>query len=145
MKAIFQIKAILLLFILSSCGPSAEERAAIQQRHDDSVKNVAVRETQKKMENLQEIKDKLEGLNKRTVTYKSELANLKADLDVANDKLKHIKEFHMLRTDSDREQQIRNQDLVIQSIEENIQKYTSAIAECEQLIPQLQQQLRNQQ
>ncbi len=119
MKLVTVIVLSLALF-LSSCGPNAEEIAQKQRYHDDSVATVTA--------NRIERKNKLIGQRKE---FKEELAKYTAELEAARDKMNKLKEFHFLRTDSEREQQIKQQSLYISKLEEGVTTLTDNIGTIE--------------
>ena len=103
--------AITFLGFLTSCGPSAQELAATQQRHDDSLKAVTEAEVMQKNKVRQEaenqhkemvskLKDDYNELQQRLVEDNSKLA-------VLLDRQKHDAEFHMGRLQSQREEIIK--------------------------------------
>ncbi len=112
------VSVIIVLITLASCGPSAEEMAAIQRRRDDSISRVAQQKAIVKMElkqNIAKLKDVLENLN--------------ADLVAATDGMKNIQEFHLFRTQKEREEQLRSQTLKIQKLNDRIQATSQEISE----------------
>jgi chromosome segregation ATPase len=117
MKIVYSIAIVMVLAAISSCGLSAEETAAIQKRRDDSIA-IAV---QQRLQEKQEIQNKIAQL-------KNALATFNADLDAAKDAMNQLKDFHFLRTNSEREEQVRNQSLKIQHIEEKIEKIKDALS-----------------
>ncbi len=129
------------LFTLTSCGPSAEERAMEQKRHDDIIRSNAIIETQNKYENKQVLTSRIEGMNNRQKVLKNKMEQNIADLDVAIDKMKRIKEYQIGRLHSKRDEQIRSQSIYIQKLEENIKSLRANVSETEQKLSQLKFQL----
>ena len=118
--------AILPLCIITSCGPTAEQKAAIenqviarikaqqdstataqkneqaikddQKRHDDSIANSVAKTYQDK--------ETAEAMNTRYNTLQQTLINCDAQLAVLNDRKNKDAEFHFGRSTHDREQQL---------------------------------------
>ncbi len=134
---------LLALATMAACGPNAEQQAQQQQHRDDSVKSAAVSETKNSLEKKEALTQEFNTVNSALASLKDKLKNATADLDVANDKMKHIKDFHLGRMDKDREKQIKDQNLAIQALEDSIPKIKSAISEAEQKIGSLKSQLES--
>jgi len=107
-----------LAYILISCGPSAEQKAVMQRAKEDSIR-VAMR---RQVEKIQMLKDSLEDIGALKEGLENRLMVYKADLETANDKMSTIKEYQLLRSTAEREQQVRNQFLVIEELENEIKK-----------------------
>lgn len=135
------MKNILIIFILfviylpiSACGPSASEQQRAQQNREDSIKNAI--ETKYAME--EELKNEISSLHK----MQTDLENAKATLEVEKDKLNKIKEFHVLRGTSDRELQIKNQSLIIQTLEDKIVQLSQSIDQIRKKVTSLKNDLQ---
>lgn len=114
-------------FFFGSCGQGTAEKTRLQAVHDDSVKNAVEQNLKQKyaakeaiQNSIQSLTSQLDGVNKR-------IEFLKANLEVANDEMNKIKEFHFGRSDNEREEQIRNQSLKIQNLEDEITALNSKI------------------
>jgi hypothetical protein len=105
----------LISILLFSCGMSELERYKIKESIDKA--RLTIEET------------------------KHVIISQKAELESAKDKMGSIKEWRFLRTDAERSQQIRNQSLVIQSIEKNISDNENYIERAEQSIGLLEKKL----
>jgi|GEM_PF-2816569 len=112
-----KIPVLLLAISLASCGPSAQEIAEKRKQHDDSV---AVA-TAAKIAERQKMQDQLTQLQQQ-------YDKLKADLVVANDEMSRLKEFHLMRTDAERSQQLENQSLKISHLQEAMQQIQGNIS-----------------
>ena len=123
---LFTILLSFFLFQISSCGPSAEERAQIQQQREDSIKNA--------IEHKYAIENEFKESNQKLQNLRSQLENERANLEVENAKMNDLKGFKFLRTENEKEQQIKDQSLKIQSIQDNI-------AALEKNMTQIQEQL----
>jgi hypothetical protein len=103
MKIFFVI--ISFLFILSACGPSEQE-----------VKTKLLNEQQN-----QRITDSIQQAQQ---AYKEQLEQylieLKAELEGEQSTMEKIKEFHFGRLQSEKEEQIKQQSIKIQTLEKNI-------------------------
>jgi len=109
---------LLLTYILISCGPSAEQKAAMQRAKEDSIRAA----TRRQVEKIQALKDSLEDIVALKEGLENRLMVYRADLETANDKMSTIKEYQLLRSTAEREQQVRSQFLVIEGLENEIKK-----------------------
>ena len=109
MKNIYLLVFIAALFF--SCGPNAEEKAAHDKFVADSVANAI-----KMQEMFQDSLKKLEALKVENETGQRKDEE---DMNVANSKMSSIQDFQFLRTGDEKEQQIRAQTQVIQTIRDN--------------------------
>lgn len=109
MKYIINVAVLILIFLFSSCGPSAEEIAAQQKRRDDSI----VVATQRIQQEKQNLKSEFSSI-------KNEYQHAVADFVAAKDEMNHVRDFHFGRLQSDRDEQIRNQALKIQHIGDRV-------------------------
>jgi hypothetical protein len=96
---------ILIAISLSSCGPSAEERAKVFNLLSGKIEETNVQ---------------IEGLQNR-------LNVIQARLLAEQDKLEGIKTFKLLRTADERAQQIIDQHLLITNLEEETSSITLQI------------------
>jgi hypothetical protein len=130
-----------LIFFIVSCGPSTEEKAAIEKAKMDSVIKATEEATKHKIESISLIEDSV----KLAVSYKEILENRllskKGDLEVAKDKMNKIKEFHFGRTSSEKELQIKNQVAVIDGYEKEIEKLNDSIFKISKKIEDLKEKL----
>jgi len=107
-----QVQLFLLLIFtacISSCGPTAEQKAAAEKAKADSIATA----TQKAVETRQALETQLDAMDNRLMTKK-------ADLEVAKNQMNKIQEFQLLRTDYEREQQVHDQSIKIQTLEQEI-------------------------
>jgi len=149
------------LSLFASCGQSQKDldkikkqkedsaRAVeIQHLRDDSIKNAAVAEAIAKIRAEDETKDSLQKISKEDrdslkkadsvlIVLKTAYEKTKADLTVAYDQMNQIKGFHLLRNQGDRDNQIRQQDLNIQSIRDKLQKIQLLAVKIEKYINRL--------
>jgi len=96
---------------MASCGQNAEQKAAMQKQHDDSVARIAAQKAQQHDADVSNLK-----------VYQQQLEGFVADMNAANAKMTEIKsEDCWLQSCKDRKiQNIRNQTLVIEHIQDNI-------------------------
>ena len=116
-------KKLFIFFIgiaitLYACGPNAQQQAALQKIHDDSVKNAAIAETKRQVMLAQHKADSARQAQIMLARLKQELIDTRAKLDAANDEMNHIKEFQIGRTAAQRDTQIENQSKYIQELTE---------------------------
>lgn len=114
------------LIFITSCGPSAQEIADQQRHHDDSVAQV----TAMKVEQKHKIQEQLS-------KFKTKLQEVIAEQNVANDKMSRIKEFHLLRTGAERDQQIRDEEMYIQKLMDAKEELSKGIDELESQLSRL--------
>lgn len=119
--------ATLLIFSATSCGPNAEEKARIEQAKVDSIKSATEAEMKQKFAIKESLQNSLRIAEANVQTLNNNLAITKANLEVANDEMSKTKEFHMFRTDAEREQQIREASLKVQNIQASIADIEEAI------------------
>ncbi len=123
------------IFSISSCGPSASEKAQIQQQHDDSIKNA--------IEHKYEIGNEFKTDNEKLKKLRFQMENEKASLEVENAKMNDLKGFKFLRTANEKAQQIKNKSLKIQSIQDNISTMEQNITQVQDKISSLKSELQN--
>jgi hypothetical protein len=135
-KIILTAAALGLLTIIS-CGPSKEEKAALEKAKMDSVALA----TRRQIETKYALQDSI----KSTRTYKEQmeiqLTESKANLEAAIDKMGRIKEWQFGRTAAEREQQIKDQTYRIDRIEKEIDNLKIAIQNASQQIADFQTEL----
>ena len=102
--------------LIISCGPSAEQKAAMQIAHDDSVKAVTALQVRKQMAIAKARQDSAQAAQALLVKLKNDLIDIRAKLDGANDQMTRIKGFVLGRTPAQRESQIEAQSKYIQQL-----------------------------
>ncbi len=128
------------LFVVS-CGNNKAEEAALQLRRDDSIRNAAVAETQRKFEQKEALEAELTAARNTVVTLRQRIETETAELQVAIDRLERIKQFKVLRTAAEREQQISDQTIVITRLETSLSNAKSHLQDVEQKVDELREQL----
>ena len=124
-----------LLYILfaaisfSSCGPNAQEKAAQQKAHDDSVSVSTAAQTKSREDRRHGLQDDIQKGTEMKAQLESNLMNAKAQLDVEHSKMNSIQSYQLLRTADEKAEQVRQQSLVIQNLENNIQNLQTNITE----------------
>ncbi len=99
MKTFNTLVLILLVSLLTSCGPNQTEKLLIRNSYQDSINHV----------------------NDSIKVWQNQIIDHKADLLIAKDQLDHIMEWQLGRTHSEREEQIKNQSIKIQNLQGDIQ------------------------
>lgn len=129
MKAttVITIMSLGLTVMLLSCGPSEE---TIKQK------------TKQNMETKLALQDSIKIVKDRKTQYENVLSDAKGELEVAKDKLSRIKEWQFGRSNSEREEQIRNQTKVIDELEKYIEGLKKAIPQIEEEIDLFEMQLQ---
>jgi hypothetical protein len=128
------------LFVIS-CGNNAAEQAAVQQRRDDSIRNAAVAETQRKFEQKEALEGELTAARNTINALRQRIETETAELQVAIDRLERIKQFKVLRTAAEREQQISEQTIVITRLETSLNNAKSHLQDIEQKAEAIKEQL----
>ena len=111
MKTKLFLSIIFSISLLISCGPSVEEKAARDKMIADSVANAI-----QMKEMCQDSLKKLEALKTEN---ENGLKKDEEDMNVANSGMQSIQNFQFLRTASEKDDQIRAQTQVIQTIRSN--------------------------
>lgn len=128
-----------MLVSIFSCGPSAEETATKEKFKMDSIAKVTETNTRLKIEKEKLLSDSLAALegNKAAeaamqeaeiLSLKQSLSDANTELRIANEKLSQIKEYTLLRTAAEKEQQINAQYKVIQSWEDEITRLQAELS-----------------
>lgn len=139
MKKTIYSFAILSLLVIISCGPSAEEKVAIEKAKMDSIANA----TKQKMETKLALQDSLKWTRSNKGMMEMQLTETKGELAAAKDRMGLIKEFQLGRTQSERGQQIKNQTILIDSLEKQIRNLEITIQATEQKIRNVETELKN--
>lgn len=115
------ITALAMSACIMSCGPSAEEQAATQKRHDDSIVAVTEHETKARVEAEEKNKKKVAQYLEIKAKIEQEIINQNSNLVVLRDRLKRDGEFKLGRLKSEREEQLKKDADDIQYAEKNIE------------------------
>jgi predicted RNase H-like nuclease (RuvC/YqgF family) len=113
MKSKFLIIISSCLLALASCGPSPEQKAALQKKIIDSITKATEKATTLKIETKNAIQDSIRNITNEIEILEVEISNMEAELEVAKDRMGQIKEWQFGRTASEREEQIRSQTIEI--------------------------------
>jgi len=157
MKRSSILMAVIAILTLLSCGPNAAEKAKIEQvkadstkiaidaiveHKADSVKAATEEEMKNKYQMRETLQSKLQDATGYLQTLNGQLINAKASLDVANSDMDKIKEFHVMRTNSERDQQVRAQSIKIQNIQNAIANIEQSINQQQSVIDQIKTELQ---
>lgn len=115
MKKITYLLTGISLVALFSCGPSAEQKARAEKIKTDSVKAFT--------ENQFYLKDSVKSQSEKLAFTEQEITNTKAELEVEKTKLNDAKGFKFLRTENEKDQEIKN---IVTKIDET-EKYLKMI------------------
>ncbi len=140
-RCILFIFTALIALSTFSCGPSAEEKAKVEQAKADSIKAATEDAMKQKFAVKEALQSKLQNATSYLEKLNEQLVNTKASLDVANSDMDKIKEFHVMRTNSEREEQVRAQSIKIQSIQSNISNIEQTISNQQASIAQIKADL----
>lgn len=142
MKLIVSLLTFVTLFSLVSCGPSAEEKAAIEKHNADSITEATEQALLDKMEMQQTLQDSLIVAETDKEVLEMMLSETKAQLAVEEDKMVRIKEWQLGRAPSEREEQIRNQTILIEGLQKDIETMTEDLANSEENISSIEKELK---
>ncbi len=134
------ISTVMIFFI--SCGPSAEEKMVAEKRKIDSITVATENATKLKIETQHAYEDSIQLAIGQKDKYEQFLSEYKGDLAAAEDRLSTIKGFQFLRSASTREDQIRNQTIVIDNLERQIRELQKSVRIVEQNIEYYQNEKR---
>lgn len=125
----YLLSIVAVSLFLVACGPSAEEKARLQKIREDSIRIAAENATRKRLETKLALTDSINSFEAQVEGLENRLTYVKAELEVATDKMITIKQVQFLRTPAEREQQIRAQAVII----DQLQKETETLPERIQL------------
>jgi hypothetical protein len=114
---IFAFLATILL--TTSCGLSQKEKNDLlqaQQAKDDSICVAQIKQVKDENAQRSALGDSLSAYNTLLAHQQSALVQLRTTIYTANDEMTQIKAFHLGRLPKDRETQVQNQELKIQSL-----------------------------
>ena len=137
------VLSILITGLLFACGQSEQQRKALQQEREDSIRSATEKATRLRMEKIQSLRDLLSQTEVEKEGLDNRLSLLKAELEVAKDKLTTIKQYQFLRTPAEREEQVRAQALVIDQLEKGIATSLDELAKREEIIRKTKNELKN--
>ncbi len=115
MKKLF---TILLILVLSSCGPSAEEIAAREKIKNDSIALAAKEELLREQEKAEKISQ-----------LKQQLIELKAQLAGEESRLESIHGFHFLRSKGTKAEEVANQTRVLEELKAQLEETQLQLSE----------------
>jgi hypothetical protein len=119
MKPIILAALSATILLASSCGLSDKEKTALlqaQQAKDDSLRVAEIKQVKDEEATKSALSDSLSAYNDLLLRQQNALVQLRTEIYTANDEMTQIKGFHFGRMPQDRENQIRNQELKIQSL-----------------------------
>jgi hypothetical protein len=103
----------------TSCGLSEREKTALlqtQQVKDDSIRVARIKQVKDAEAQKAALDNSLETYKNVLARQQNDLIQLRTNIYTANDEMTQIKAFHFGRMPQDRDNQIRNQELKIQSL-----------------------------
>ncbi len=119
MKPIFLAGLSAILFLAASCGLSNKEKTSLlqaQQAKDDSIRVAQIKQVKDEEAFKTALEDSLADYKNLLNAQQNTLIQLRTTIYTANDEMTHIKSFHFGRMPQDKENQIRAQELKIQSL-----------------------------
>jgi len=128
MKTKILIVTVFVIFFFSACGPSKEEQAAAEKAKMDSIVKVTEAAVKFKFEMRLSLLDSIKMVKSENKYLENQITEYKGNLAVAIDRMAAIKEFQFGRTPDEREQQIRNQTILIDKIQKHISTLMNEIS-----------------
>lgn len=140
MKNLLLLLVFAFPFFMISCGPNAEQKAAMQKHHDDSIAQVAAQNAKQQQQQVDIAKQQHEADVAKAqhqhdvdvsnlAAYQQQLESRIADLQVARNQLNDIQGFHFGRTQAEKDAQIRSKTLEIEHIQDNINSLQTNISQ----------------
>jgi hypothetical protein len=108
-----------IAILVSSCGLNEKEKTALVERQkkiDDSTHLAEVNKLKELQREKATLSDTLAYYSNLVTQQKNSLAHTRASVYTANDQMAQIKSFQLGRTPAERESQIHNQELYIQTL-----------------------------
>lgn len=121
------IHLFIAILFLTACGPNAQQQAAIEQAKIDSVIVATKAEAEQRTERKTTLQKQLANLETEATELKEALKNTMASLEGEKARMESVASFHLLRSSSEKAQEIKNQSLVILNIEEAIETLKASL------------------
>jgi hypothetical protein len=144
MKPIFLLALSTTILLATSCGLRDKEKTAIlqaQQAKDDSLRVAEIKQVKDQDAMRSALRDSLSTYTSLLDRQQSAMVQLRTTLYTANDDMSQIKAFHFGRLPKDREAQVQNQELKIQSLILEQTKLQTSIQHSTEEISQLKSEL----
>ncbi|HZY79288.1 MAG TPA: hypothetical protein VFE50_07190 [Cyclobacteriaceae bacterium] len=120
------IRSSVLLFVIFglclSCGPSKEEAEKLSRAREDSIRVATEKATTLRLTSISRLQDSIRQSEATIEAANNRLIVRRADLVASTDRLSTIKTYQFLRTAEQREQQIRDQMILIQNLEQEVKE-----------------------
>jgi hypothetical protein len=120
MKPIITLTLLLAtIFLATNCGLSEREKSTLLQHQkdiDDSIRSAQITQIKEVEKEKSALSDSLTYYSNLLSRQKNSLIQVRTSLYTANDQMTQIKAFHLGRMPIDKESQIRNQEVFIQSL-----------------------------
>jgi hypothetical protein len=113
--------------VSASCGVDSEEKKLEESAKIDSIVRATELITKHKMESKIRLENQIESIETEIEKLEAQLIESIANLEVANDEMKRIKEWQLGRTTQERDDQIKNQVYKITKLEKDIMNLKDAI------------------
>lgn len=133
----------IILLTLISCGGEVEKQrlAELQKAREDSIREAVELETRTRLERRNALQDSIRNGESMLSGFRNRLISVTGEVAAAKDKLNTIKGFQFLRTDAEREQQIKNQTVIILSLENDLSSMQEKIMNMQRKIEDYKRQL----
>lgn len=116
-------------FLLVACQSDASRQriANAQKQREDSIRIAVENETRIRIERKNLLEDSIRTGQSNVTDLRNQLILSTGDLAAAKDKLTSIKGYQFLRTDAERTQQIKDQTIIIMSLENQLSAIQQSI------------------
>jgi len=144
MKPFFPLAFSATILLATSCGLRDKEKTAIlqaQQAKDDSLRVAQIKQVKDQDALRSALRDSLSAYTTLLDRQQNAMVQLRTSLYTANDDMTQIKAFHLGRLPQDREAQVKNQELKIQSLILEQSKLQTSIQHSTEEIVQLKSEM----
>ena len=144
MKPFFPLAFSATILLATSCGLRDKEKTAIlqaQQAKDDSLRVAQIKQVKDQDALRSALRDSLSAYTTLLDRQQNAMVQLRTSLYTDNDDMTQLKAFHLGRLPQDREAQVKNQELKIQSLILEQSKLQTSIQHSTEEIVQLKSEM----
>lgn len=136
----FLLFGVVLIFLMQiSCGPSAEEIEANLSQAVDSMVTV----TENRIEKIQDFKNSLEALNNEAKPITDRLSEIEYQLAEERAKLEEIESYHLGRSLTTKDLQIKAQKVIIAGLEKEVDELNELFEKLRSQDKEIREELAN--
>ncbi|WP_331963141.1 hypothetical protein [Ohtaekwangia sp.] len=140
LQIIRSVYILAMVYLITSCGNRAKELAQ-QKMREDSIRIATEHAVRMRLDKIQSLEDSLADIESEQEGLDNRLMIFKADLEAAKDKLATIKQYQLLRTADEREQQVRDQGIIIEKLEREVESILDRIDANEEAVKNIRLEL----